>query len=698
MLNKKIAFIYILSLWNFGITFSLQNIFSSASPFLLSHEITVLELTLAVSTLFFIIPLIIFAMYIIVFRSNISKKIFLIFVGTILFSQGIIKIFDNQIKFNPEVFYLIYLILLVSLIVIFIKFGNNTNFVLFVSVLFLAQLVHFFSQTDIPKYININKNMSFGNLNSNGKNINWIVLDELSLSQLLEDPNSINIQRFPGFYELSKVTNFYVNTTSNAGYTESSIPSMLTGKLPDDFNNPKINFYYPQNLINLLSSEYDISADESVTSFCLNIGCKSKTSFEVSNRYREFLTSDLKILFKVSILPYKYTASKYPKVRTSWGNYEDQEEDRNFQKKYLEVNRLQSLVEFINREVDEEKYKFNFIHVLFPHNPYEYLPDGRKLEYGKALTMVPDAQDMKLHNKNLNQAYLLQLKYLDKLMGQLASKIKSELKDEIVIVTSDHGVSFQSNPSWRADSLEDVKNNEATFASVIRVPLFIHLPNNLDGQKKFKNVQLIDLYPTILEELDISVIRSDINIDGINLNSKNKHSQINWYKKDFNLNENQINDGMIKILKQNLDYFGKFLGECDLYGTGPFKENICKSTNKFEVTNSRLNALFVNSKEVDKIDPKINTYNLDFIIYGDDLSKKINSNPNLERWFAISNKNQIVSITKGITFPSLRDNGNAKDLFISAILFNSGQKIDEKDIRLFEVIGLDKIAEIKFSN
>ena len=286
MLNKKIAFIYILSLWNFGITFSLQNIFSSASPFLLSHEITVLELTLAVSTLFFIIPLIIFAMYIIVFRSNISKKIFLIFVGTILFSQGIIKIFDNQIKFNPEVFYLIYLILLVSLIVIFIKFGNNTNFVLFVSVLFLPQLVHFFSQTDIPKYININKNMSFGNLNSNGKNINWIVLDELSLSQLLEDPNSINIQRFPGFYELSKVTNFYVNTTSNAGYTESSIPSMLTGKLPDDFNNPKINFYYPQNLINLLSSEYDISADESVTSFCLNIGCKSKTSFEEPTKER----------------------------------------------------------------------------------------------------------------------------------------------------------------------------------------------------------------------------------------------------------------------------------------------------------------------------------------------------------------------------------------------------------------------------
>lgn len=52
MLNKKLVFIYILSLWNFGFTFSLQNIFSNASPFFLSHEIKVIELMLAVGILF----------------------------------------------------------------------------------------------------------------------------------------------------------------------------------------------------------------------------------------------------------------------------------------------------------------------------------------------------------------------------------------------------------------------------------------------------------------------------------------------------------------------------------------------------------------------------------------------------------------------------------------------------------------------
>lgn len=697
MLNKKTTFLYILSLWNFGITFSIQNIFSNASPFLLSHEITVSELILAVVTLFFIIPSILFIIHITLLRSNIAKKNFLILLGTILLSQGILKIIDIQIKLKPEIYYLIFLILLIILFVLLIKFIHNINFLLFISVIFLAQLVHFFSQTEIPKYININKNMSFNNLNSNGKNINWIVLDELSLSQILVDTNSINSDRFPGFYELSKVTNFYINATSNAGYTDASIPSMLTGKLPDDLKNPKVNFYYPQNLINLLSSEYKINADEAVTNFCLNIGCKSKTSFEISNRYRDFLINDLKILFKVSILPYKYTESKYPKVRTSWGNYEDQEENVNFQKKYLEVNRLQSLEEFIKSDAGKEKYKFNFIHVLFPHNPYEYLPDGSKLEYGKALTMVPGAQDMTLHNKNLNQAYLFQVKYLDKLIGLLALKIKSELKDEIVIVTSDHGVSFQPNPSWRADSLEDVINNVATISSVIRVPLFVHLPNKLDGQKIFKNVQLIDLYPTILEELDITLNSEDIKVDGISLNSDVEHNQIYWYKKDFNFNENQITDGINKILNQNIDYFGKFLGECDLYGTGPFKENICKPTNEFEINKSKLNALFVNYKEVEKINPKINSYNFDFIIYSDDLSKKINSNPDLERWFAISNKNKIVSITKGIIKSSTRENGNAKDLLISGILVNSGQNIYEKDIKLFEVSSLDQLSEIKFS-
>lgn len=621
----------------------------------------------------------------------------MILIGSISFSQGVIKIIDNEIKFNTKIYYSIFFILLFFTVGIFIKFSHNINFILFVSLLFLAQLVHFFTQTEIPKYININKKITFSNLNSNGKNINWIVLDELSLSQLLVGPSDINSERFPGFYELSKVTNFFVNATSNAGYTEFSIPSMLTGKLPDDSRNPKVNYYYPQNLINLLSSEYKINADESVTNFCLNIGCKSKTTFEVSNRYRDFLINDMKILFEVSLMPNKYAESKYPKVKTSWGNYADQEVNINFQKKYLDVNRLQSLEEFINRSVVKENYKFNFIHVLFPHNPYEYLPDGRRLEYGKALSMVPGSQDMTLHNKNLNQAYLLQVQYLDKLIGRLASKIKSDLKDEIVIVTSDHGVSFQPNPSWRADSLEDIKNQDVTISSVIRVPLFIHLPSKLDGQKQYKNVQLIDLYPTVLQELDISLDSLDIKVDGISLNSDMEHKQIYWYEKDFNLNKNQIRNGMNKIINQNLDYFGKFLGECDLYGTGPFKKNICNQTNEFEIYESKLKALYVNFNQVDKIDPNINAYNLDFIIYGDDLSKELNSNPNLDKWFAISNKNQIVAITKGIIKSSLRENGNAKDLIISGILFNTGQKIYEKDIKLYEVISLEKMSEIKFS-
>jgi hypothetical protein len=144
---------------------------------------------------------------------------------------------------------------------------------------------------------------------------------------------------------------------------------------------------------------------------------------------------------------------------------------------------------------------------VLPHFPWSYLPDGTQYEVESSSPVFPIGAagelgedwllDSSLVLRN-EYRYRLQVGFVDRLIGELLDRLEqTELLDEcLLIVTADHGVSFRAGHSRR---LPDADN----LAELISVPLFIKLPHQSVGQTDDRNVQSVDIYPTIAEVLGV---------------------------------------------------------------------------------------------------------------------------------------------------------------------------------------------------
>ena len=118
------------------------------------------------------------------------------------------------------------------------------------------------------------------------------------------------------------------------------------------------------------------------------------------------------------------------------------------------------------------------LHFLLPHVPWRYLPSGRV--YGlsedirglKSEHWVDDASPV----VEGYQRHLLQVAYVDRVLGDTLAKLKSAriYDDALVIVAADHGCSFHPGGSRRA-------LRPANWADVLRVPLLVKLPAQQTG-------------------------------------------------------------------------------------------------------------------------------------------------------------------------------------------------------------------------
>ena len=99
---------------------------------------------------------------------------------------------------------------------------------------------------------------------------------------------------------------------------------------------------------------------------------------------------------------------------------------------------------------------------------------------------------------SLIHGYYATVSYVDALIGQImAVLIDLELdKNTIVILVSDHGYNLQEHTQW---------SKYTSYRTSTRVPLMIHLPAMVKGSKTNALVDLIDVYPTVVELLDLEL-------------------------------------------------------------------------------------------------------------------------------------------------------------------------------------------------
>ncbi len=295
-----------------------------------------------------------------------------------------------------------------------------------------------------------------------------LILDEFTRPALLDASGHIDRARFPHFAEFAQHSTWFTNATANAEYTTRSIPVIVTGNFPH--GNDASDSAYPDNLFRLLSPAYDITIHEEVTRFCVDAAYHCPDAERV--RQRGHLLRAVLELYLLRAAPKAVVIAIEER-----GLRQEQQRFREF---LSEIPGPQS-----------GRPPLNFMHLELPHAPYMLNPDGSIHPESPAGFDPRYAGDTALLDR-LRGDYEKQIEYTDGQLGNFLEKLqKAGLYDQsLILVTSDHGVSWKTNAPGRVLS-------EGNAGMIFPVPLFIKLPRQKDGRVSSEDVQLIDVLPTV---------------------------------------------------------------------------------------------------------------------------------------------------------------------------------------------------------
>jgi hypothetical protein len=338
-----------------------------------------------------------------------------------------------------------------------------------------------------------------------------VVFDEFSLTSLLDEHDRIDAGRFPHLAALAREATWFRNATSVSYVTASAVPAILTGNYPTEKALSTLADH-PRNLFTFLGGSYDLRVFESVTSLCpQRLAGTEPTTF--GQRWKS-LAADL-TLVELHLLAPRGWRNRLPTVSQGWTGFGGgcpccvmgkQEDDRPGQfARFLDSVTASPLTlpspptNGGEGRVRGERPTLHFLHSILPHSPFRFLPDGTRYGIDTGLEVLsadgrwPDEDEPVIQAQ---QRHLLQACYADRLLGQLIARLRTAgLYDRaLVIVTADHGISFIPGQPYRHAT-------PATRADILRVPLLVKKPHQTRGGISDRNVQTIDILPTIADVL-----------------------------------------------------------------------------------------------------------------------------------------------------------------------------------------------------
>ncbi len=338
-----------------------------------------------------------------------------------------------------------------------------------------------------------------------------VVFDELSLPTLMDLTHRIDGLRYPAFASLASQSHWFRNATATADNTVLALPAILTGRYLAEGQHedipPATVSNYPQNLFTLLAGSYRVRAFEHLTELCPEELCGRDETESGVLRARA-LVSDLWVVYLHRLLPVDL-ADGLPPIDQQWGHFNAVIEERRPRVKKSWVGAGGRKVEIFSAFRDAvgagaREESLHFLHSGLPHVPWRYLPSGRN--YGTRRDRLINNPGLKRGRWTRDpwpvlqgfQRYLLQQAFADRLLGDLLRTLQETgLYDRaLLIVTADHGVSFQPGRLRR-------RVDRQNFADVMAVPLFIKLPDQRAGTISDRNVELVDILPTIVDVLGL---------------------------------------------------------------------------------------------------------------------------------------------------------------------------------------------------
>jgi Sulfatase len=334
-----------------------------------------------------------------------------------------------------------------------------------------------------------------------------VVLDELPTISLMDSEGEIDAVRYPNFARLADDATWYRSATTVHEWTTGAVPAMLTGLWPEEDDLP-LYLDHPDNLFTLLGGGYDLHAMESQAHLCPQELCDEDREPLVQRV--SSLLSDLSIVYGHLVLP-EETSRRLPSISTAWRGFggdgpvvrlqEGPSQPGGRPAAYTE--RDAEVQEFIDRLGPEERPTLSFLHVLLPHHPWEYLPNGKvyAADLGFQPGMVGErwTGDPELATQAW-QRHLLQVGYTDLALGRILDRLEETgiYDDALVVVVADHGVSFRPHGERR-------RVHTGNLEELAFVPLFVKAPGQAHGDIMDDHVRTIDLLPTMADILGVEV-------------------------------------------------------------------------------------------------------------------------------------------------------------------------------------------------
>lgn len=286
-----------------------------------------------------------------------------------------------------------------------------------------------------------------------------VTFDAFRVTLLEDAQGNIDATRFPNIAALAGQATWYRNATTAHENTSFSVPAILDGVAPRPGTRPNLASH-PNNLFTLLAGDYRMNVHEEVTFMCAEKVCGPHGTTSILQRLKRGRMSR----WRRALSGIKSGGSR-PTL--------------------------------------------TFVHGFFPHEPRQYLPDGKSYQPGADIEPALDGPESFTNawlTEQSLQRTLLQMMYTDRLVGQLVKRLRDtgQWDKTLLLITADHGESFQRKKTpagafkpgrltWRRAV------SPANLEEIAPVTLFVKYPGQRQGEVDTRFVKTLDVLPTIAD-------------------------------------------------------------------------------------------------------------------------------------------------------------------------------------------------------
>lgn len=343
-----------------------------------------------------------------------------------------------------------------------------------------------------------------------------VIFDELGTNGLMTNTKTVDARRYPNFAKLEKTSTWYKDQSTTAFFTPRAVPGILTGENPS-YDTLPTSADQPDSIFTQLGKDYKFHVMEPVTQICPESLCPEEKAGSRQLRRLKALASDLKYVEGRLVLP-PGIADRLPDVGTNFEGFGGNGDDTsggsdggfssNKQAQFVKgrggASEPAEYEAFI-KAIPETDKGFTMMHLHLPHQPWKYDVKGEQYNTAQSIEQLSKSTGDWLVDDNgvaTSQARMYtQTGYADTLVGEIRKTlIQKGLWDKaMVIVTADHGVSFEG------DGVPQRQADDRAMGDVANPPLFIKYPGQKKGEVSLKPSKTLDIVPTIAETLGLTL-------------------------------------------------------------------------------------------------------------------------------------------------------------------------------------------------